>query len=286
MKEKKSKGLRKVFLMAVATALVIAISVSATLAFLTDSTNQRDNVFRGATAEIQGQIIEPSFNDSNTYYYSPGHTTNKDPMVQNDSTGDPIYTGVKIKFTIQTEDGETPVTVPLETFAKYATLNNLNIDFGTSALNTKYGGASSNKWKFIKEDGNVLYLYYDRSIDITDGATGTASAPGRDTTEPIFKSVTMSPYINIPQNTSMTTVANTSSGIADAADWLNASVASGQTVQNQYRQEFAMCDLHIHIAGYAVPASAAAAVLNPSNTDDAAVITAITDGLDALAFKN
>ena len=211
-------------------------------------------------------------------------------MVQNDSTGDPIYTGVKIKFTIQTRakkadnSDETPVTVPLETFAKYAALNNLNIDFGTSALNTKYGGASSNKWKFIKEDGDVLYLYYDRSIDITDGATGTASAPGRDTTEPIFKSVTMSPYINIPQNTSMTTVANTSSGITDAADWLNDTVASGQTVQNQYRQEFAMCDLHIHIAGYAVPAETAADELDP--TDDAAVITAITDGLDALAFNS
>lgn len=88
--------------MVIATALVIAISVSATLAYLTDTTKGRDNVFIGDTNDVKGHIYEPNFDSTTTYYYSPGQTTNKDPEVVNDSQDDAIFTAIKLTFWIRT----------------------------------------------------------------------------------------------------------------------------------------------------------------------------------------
>ena len=287
MKQKKSKGFRKALLMTVATVLVIAISVSATLAFLTDSTKERDNVFRGATNDIHGQIIEPSFTSTNTYYYSPGRTTKKDPMVQNDSTDDAVFTAVKLEFYIQVESGNdsenhphTYKKVPFSDFSKYVTLNNLNIDFGNTTDNTTYGTSTSSDWKYNGTTDNAMFIYYNKSIAKSNNTPPPENYtnPGNDTTYPIFKSVTMSPYINIPQTRTTNTsgvenlkVANTTQGIHNATYLLNE--------DHQYEQEFQMCDIKIKISGYAVKADSAGYTLDPTEDDDAAIITALMDGL-------
>lgn len=269
MKQNKSKGLRKMLLMAVATALVIAISVSATLAFLTDSTKERDNVFQGKTSNVQGQIIEPHFSSSSTYFYSPGTETQKDPMVQNDSSEDPIFTAIKLTFWIRVDSTDTSsgtdgfIQVPYSVFDDYVTVTyggSKTAGFNADAYLT--GANSTHPWyETTGSDSSAKYFAYKTAIDKSDETDNA----GNDTTAAIFDYVTMSQYINIPETLAGDkTVQNTSDGISDAAALLNATVADGQTVQNQYRQEFESCDIKIKIEGYGIAATTAGEAITDS----------------------
>ena len=247
MKEKKSKGLRKALLMAVATALVIAISVSATLAFLTDSTAQRDNVFMGASNGIRGSIKEPSFDANKTWYYSPGKETLKDPMVQNDSLDDPIYVGVAVSFEIKTQKTGSFVPVSYEVFKKYVT-----IKYGAGEFNTSDWQDVSG---FTGADANKKYFIYKSSLTKTDGVNAVAieANNGNDTTKALFSSVKMSEFIHIPE------VADSSKKVAATLKPAQNPVAgtiyiddaaNNLTRTNQYLQDFEICDFKISISGY------------------------------------
>ena len=236
--------------MAIATVLVIAVSVSATLAFLTDSTVERDNVFKGASNDIQGSIKEPSFNSTKKYYYSPGKETSKDPMVQNDSLDDAIYTGVKVTFWINASDtANAYVQVPYSVFDDYVTV--------------KYGGSNgfnTTDWTEVSAwrdpaaagyDANAKYFIYNSTLAKTDGTDAVANeaSNGADTTKALFSSVKMSEYIHIPENVNSTKkVANTLDGITGAGAKLNSA--------HQYDQDFEQCDFKIMITGFGVKADA------------------------------
>ncbi len=286
MKEKKSKGLRKVFLMAVATALVIAISVSATLAFLTDSTQQRDNVFTGANAKLSGEIIEPRFEENDTYYFSPGKETPKDPMVHNTTTGTDamaMYTGVKIEFLIQTDEAVTPfVPVDYAVFKKYVALKGLNIDFtgSSNTTNAAEGTSTSNKWGYIGEKDKALYLYYKKSIGADDGAEPSSSnsyAPGTDTTEAIFTSVDMSEFIHIPKTTPTVAGGNDAATVVGSNYTAIQGAANNLNVDRQYDQQFKVCNIQIKITGFGVEAASAGTDL--STAADSTEYTRIKQGL-------
>lgn len=272
MKQKKSKGLRKVFLMAVATALVIAISVSATLAYLTDSTDKRDNVFTGKTSNISGRIIEPSFEEEKTYFYSPGKTTNKDPEVENTSSTENIFTAIKLTFYIRVDtDGKTGtantkeyIPVKYKTFKKYVTI----AANGGGEFNADTTIGSGKPWyQFNKNDSDAddvyaLYFAYESSV-----APNTATAS-------IFDTVKMSEYINIPETLTRTPVANNETAINSAGNLLNATVDTStnadNTVQNQYTQEFKCCDFKIKIEGYGIDAGTATTITSDIVTNDLA----------------
>lgn len=261
MKEKKSKGLRKVLYMAIATVLVIAISVSATLAFLTDSTVERDNVFKGASNDIQGSIKEPSFNSSKKYYYSPGKETPKDPMVQNDSLDDEIYTGVKVTFFIKAADSGSYVQVPYDVFDDYVTVKY----GGSNGFNT---GTGATQWTDITGwtnhatkagyDDNAKYFVYNSKLTKTDGtdAVQTEAINGTDTSKALFSSVKMSEYIHIPENVNNNKkVINALRGTDTATDKIYIDDAGAKLDStHQYEQDFEQCDIKICIEGYGVKA--------------------------------
>ncbi len=254
MKQKKSKGLRKVFLMAVATALVIAISVSATLAYLTDSTDKRDNVFTGKTSNISGRIIEPNFNEENTYFYSPGKETTKDPEVENTSSTESIFTAIKLTFWIRVDtNGKTGtantisyVQVPYSVFKEYVTIKTGDVA-DTFNADEEVNGSAKKWYQFNTTDENAKYFAYKTAV------------AAHATTEPIFNSVKMSEFINIPEElTGSKTVLNSLNG----ANSITAAAAN-LTEALQFNQEFKCCDFKIKIEGYGIDAGDATDI-NPT----------------------
>ena len=245
--------------MAIATVLVIAVSVSATLAFLTDSTVKRDNVFIGKSNEIKGSIKEPSFNSTKKYYYSPGKTTPKDPMVQNDSLDDAIYTGVKVTFWINASDtADAYVQVPYSVFDDYVT-----VKYGSS------DGFNTTDWTEVSAwrnptaagyDANAKYFIYNSTLAKTDGTDAVANeaSNGADTTKALFSSVKMSEYIHIPENVNSTKkVINALRGNDTATNKIYIDDAGAKlNSTNQYDQDFEQCDFKIMITGFGVKADA------------------------------
>ena len=248
MKEKKSKGLRKVFLMAIATALVVAISVRATLAFPTDSTIAKDNVFKGESNDVHGLIKEPNYtHDDDMHYFSPGGEYPKDPQVENTSIDDVIWTGVRLRFFIRTQKNGDFIQVGYTTFKEYCkTKYSSGDEFNADKQNFDAISDSSYKWLDVSEyattqsggSSDNKYFVYKRSL-------GNKTSSNK-TSEVLFEIVVFSPYINIPENPAGSGVANNQGDIEDAADNL--------TAANQYNQEFIICDCKIKIDGYAIKA--------------------------------
>ncbi len=185
MKEKKNKGLRKVLLVAISVALVAAVSVSATLAYLTARSNTKTNTFT-ASGNITGEVIEPNAEFDKFDDWVPGETIVKNPMVDNDTSEYAIWVGAKLSFQIDIGDGYE--SVPYSTFAKYVVVNGLGGDGWTAYDNAK-------------NDGN-LYYYYNSALAADGGDTteknygssdakgGTTGASTDDSTKAIFDSVT------------------------------------------------------------------------------------------------
>ena len=136
-----------------------------------------------------------------------------------------------------------------------------------------YCGATVN-WKVDSND-MAKYFAYNTALAKTDGtnATATYASNGADTTAPLFTSVTMSPYIHIPETVDNSKkVANTSDGIAAAGANLNAN--------DQYTQDFESCDFKIRVVGWGVKAAAAGDAFSTASTDD---VNNIKTGLQGLA---
>jgi len=111
---------RKLGLTVGAVALVGALSVGGTLAFLTGTTNTATNVFTGDNNDLGGKIIE-DFDQESASHYLPGDVITKVPTLTNDSDSIDAYAAVKVTCYV---DGE---AVDYADFAKdYAT-----VDFNT-----------------------------------------------------------------------------------------------------------------------------------------------------------
>lgn len=191
MKEKKNKGARKVLLMMISVVLVAAISVSATLAYLTAQTDEKVNSFT-PSGGITGEVLEPSFNNSSDYTYNPGNEIAKDPLIQNTTTDASIYVGAKLDFYIKVT-GDTYTQVSYDKFAKYVA-----IKYGsTTGFNTTNWTDVTSQVK--NNDNGSKYFVYKTAIGKADTTNPTSANnyAGADSTQPIFTSVTPSANIRI-----------------------------------------------------------------------------------------
>lgn len=239
MKEQKKKGVRKVLLMGVACALVAAISVSLTLAYLTAKTDVKTNTFK-ASPGITGEPLEPNYDQTVTHKVVPGVTEAKDPLLQNTTTNGDIIVGAKVSFYVDIGGGYKKVT--------YDVLKNfVDFKYGDDAgwnLNTAIA-ADTDKWvqytktkttnvnstadgtvasdKLSAEDKSLYFIYsdvlsqMDTSLDTTKATNGEntldqkygSGAQGNDNTYPLFTSVTPKSALKI---TSSVPTGGTSAG--------------------------------------------------------------------------
>lgn len=207
MKEKKNKGARKVLLMAISVALVAAISVSSTLAYLTAKTGTKDNVFQ-ASGNISGRILEPNYDEENATKFAPGREVPKDPIIDNETADSSIYVGAKLEFLINVTDltDANYVAVDYNTFTHFVNIKNLASD-STWKLYTTTDGISSTD--------NARYYFYDKILNKdADGSAETVSGSVTDTTKDytsaLFTSVTPLAAITIVEDGTATSADLTS----------------------------------------------------------------------------
>ena len=193
---KDNKKFTKLLLASLSVVLVAGISISATLAYLTATTQIKENNFHSAS-DVTGQVLEPSY--TTDVNYQPGDTIHKDPLIDNDTAQFPIFVGAKLRFQINVT-GNTWDNVSYAVFSQYAVMRTNETKTFTEALNgnwTKLAPA---------QDGN-LYVYYNSSIakDTNAGETnpdtlghgGSAGNDITDATAPIFDYVYINPNIRI-----------------------------------------------------------------------------------------
>lgn len=111
--------MKKTLTMVLALVLVAAISVGATLAYLT-STDTVTNTFTVGNVAItmDEQDVDNSTKDAerdqaNSYKLMPGHTYTKDPIVHVSSTSEDCYLFVKVTNEIAEIEGDTKVAAQM-----------------------------------------------------------------------------------------------------------------------------------------------------------------------------
>lgn len=160
---KKSKKVLKVVTGVTSLALVGAISFGLTYAYLTATTNQKDNVFTAGNVDIS--VVEPTFSEEGTTKYAPGQNIAKDPAIDLAVTSNDAYVAMRVKFQVatgwdSTNNKWTYKNISYTEFQKYASLK--YVESGTITGDTP---ATNSKW-------------FMRNLDI-DASTSQA----RDTTE-------------------------------------------------------------------------------------------------------
>lgn len=203
MKEKKTKRTRKVLLMGVAAVLVAAVSVSATLAYLTAQTDSVTNTFKGSGG-ITGKVAEPNYTGDGTFTIN--QPVPKDPLIENTTADAAIYVGAKVSFWIDVTNDSTDnyVQVNPTDFYKYVdvkyndnTAPSYNV-IGTAPVN----GTNTNQWYDMtgSTSDDCLYFMYNNVLNKADSDASYASsayATGKDNTLPLFTSVTVKPAVKI-----------------------------------------------------------------------------------------
>lgn len=211
MKEKKNKGARKVLLVAVSAALVVAVSVSATLAYLTATTAVKDNVFK-ASGNIAGKVIEPNYDQEKANNYLPGVPVPKNPMIDNDSANDyEIYVGARLDFYIDLANNGSYEQVTYDDFKKFVDINTLP--------SSKYGsliGSENGLWYDITPStGNTKgskYYFYNKFLAKNDGDVGSNKDKGDDTTPELFTTVTVKKELKLASTGVAITQADVTAG--------------------------------------------------------------------------
>lgn len=210
MKKTTTKKSHKGLTVFVACVLAAAISVGATLAYLTAQTGKVTNTFT-ASGDLTGQIQEPGFPDGGTVAYTPGQTITKDPLIHNLSGFD-IYGAVRLDYYINFT-GSDYVRVPYEIFHKYFSVNyegTISADWTefTDKVTTKNAASG------ITNAGTEWSRYFFYENVITDGSSSTTSTKASTTygnnatyfSKPVFTTVTPSGDILLgsKNNTSIT----------------------------------------------------------------------------------
>lgn len=96
-----------------AAALIGVIAVGSTLAYLSSVTETKTNVFT-SDKNINANLTETKWNEEETYI--PGVAKEKNPVIENQSSNAPMWTGVKIEFIKKEKQSgtdtftETPIT--------------------------------------------------------------------------------------------------------------------------------------------------------------------------------
>lgn len=199
MKEKKTKRTRKVLLMGIASVLVAAVSVSATLAYLTAQTSPVTNTFTGSGG-ITGQVEEPQYdaNSSNNGTFTIGKPITKDPLIANTTSNAAIYVGAKVSFWINVS-GNTYTQVSPSVFYQF-----VDVQYNDAAAASYNTGTGATQWtsKESPSGDNNLYFIYNSLLKKSDSDpsynTSTFTyVTGNDNTAPLFDSVTVKPAVNI-----------------------------------------------------------------------------------------
>lgn len=206
MKEKKNFKARKVLLVAVSCVLVSAISVSATLAYLTAKTAPKTNKFT-ATENLKGEVVEdfPGTPDGTVdgkfnYQTRPNETVTKQPKIDNDSPHEKeMFVAAKVQFKIKSAASDSADQSFNEvTQAQFE-------QFVTVAWNIATGDAptreeSPGKWYKITSsvsDDKASYFVYSKHLDPDDQDGTGFEKSGVDTTSQIFNSVTVKKGVNL-----------------------------------------------------------------------------------------
>lgn len=175
----KKHNFRKGLLAASALVLVAAISVGATLAYLTASSREVTNTFTAGEG-INITLTEPDYEGDGDY--TPGSTITKNPQVNNTSVGDsPVYVVASLSYYID------------NTEVSYATFTNSADDDDVIKYATIYSDTNAtavgfnSAWTQIADDDvNKDYFVYGTAVNAP-----TSVAKG-DSTASIFEKVKIS----------------------------------------------------------------------------------------------
>jgi predicted ribosomally synthesized peptide with SipW-like signal peptide len=143
----KKNNFRKGILIVLALVLVSAISVGATLAYLTASTDTATNTFTAGEG-ISIEIQEPEYEKITNYEFTPGTTFDKDPSVKNTSAESPVYVVVSLEYKID------ETSVPYSTFTntdnvKHAIIKNSSNVAGFNTAWTQLTDTDEKKDYFV-----------------------------------------------------------------------------------------------------------------------------------------
>lgn len=265
MKDNRNKDTRKTLLLLVSCALVVAISVGITMAYLTAKTNEKVNTF-SASKGITGETLEPHYDSASNPYTIPGKKVNKDPLIQNTTADANIVVGAKVSFYINI--GNVYQQVTQEVFSHYVDIKTadtagMNIT-GTLQSDNSITGLSNTWIPAARPTGDTqsTYLIYDKILkQQTDGTitsgncnpdsvstyNDAASDGEADNTAPIFTSVTPKAELRIEKNGTGSTI--------------NGNEELANTIYRKF-------DYKIIVDAYAVKDD-----LNLSGSDDGAKIT-------------
>ena len=269
MKEKRMKGsTRKVLLMGVAAVLVAAISVGATLAYLTAQTGSVTNTFKGSGG-ITAQFAEPKYDGDGTF--TIGQPNTKDPLIENTTEDAAIYVGTRVSFWIST-DGTNYSQVTPTTFYKYVDVQYNNV--AATSYNTGTTGATwTKKTDDVKNAGelsdhdceyfvyNKVLLQKDSDPSYTGGSgaySATAYETTKDNTAPLFTSVKVKAAVTLQAGGTSTVTSAAAAALTGTDD----AGPSGKT--------FEKFNYKIVLDGYGVKAYA---VDSSGNMDGAALCT-------------
>lgn len=165
----KKHNFRKGLLAASALVLVAAISVGATLAYLTASSREVTNTFTAGEG-INITLTEPYYVAEE--YRTPGSTFTKDPQVNNTSEDSPVYVVASLSYYIDNTE------VSYATFTNSAAAADV-IKYATIYSDTNATAVGFNSaWTQIEDDDvNKDYFVYGTAVNApTSVAKNTSTA--------------------------------------------------------------------------------------------------------------
>lgn len=169
---KKSK---KVLKLLTSFALVAAIAVGFTLAYLSSVTDTKENKFT-SDSNITGELTEEDTWKDGWKDYKPGESKAKTPTISLEKGSEAARVGMKVAFYNTTGSTEAnPVKDEISAndfFTKFGTLS-----FNNGGLNL--GAAGTDTWSAVDVNGNALFYVYNNIL--TDAKA----------TEPLFDKVTI-----------------------------------------------------------------------------------------------
>lgn len=161
---KKSKKVLKVVTGVTSLALVGAISFGLTYAFLTATTNEKDNVFTAGNVDID--VVEPKYDLAASHTYAPGQNMDKDPSIDLVGTSNDAYVSMRVRFkvaTTQNADGTWNYKdISYTDFQKYASFVYVEEGADDNIFNPKWSMRDVDDGKTTT---NGLVFYYRGAND-------------------------------------------------------------------------------------------------------------------------
>lgn len=185
--ENRTKKLVKVGATITSLALVGAVSIGLTTAYLNASTVEKTNTF-SSSANVITTLTEPSWGDRETKSYKPGDTVDKDPQVNIAPHSENAYLAATVEFKLQNWKGEGEIALTYGQFKTLATIYGVDKnDF------TTYDDGADGKWVLgegvsLNDSDEKVTLYYVNGGTGTDADDLKVMAP-TNITDSIFEKV-------------------------------------------------------------------------------------------------